>query len=197
MITTLTNLTMNQAIELIKGTKNTVYRTKWLELLGKDVDPALVSVGEFEGGEIRFVANDESYRPTIEDVTANDWCILTEVEAEEENHDGDNDFFDETIENMAYLLADLQEAQVTLPRFMFFQALAEAFSCYYGEETFAKFVETGELVHDEDCECPHCLERNILGILKEMVESNDTDNVQETLDEVQNAIIDVLSKLSK
>lgn len=196
MITTLTNLTMNQAIELIKGTKNTIYRTEWLELLGKDVDPALVSVGEFEGGEIRFVANDEHYSPTVEDITANDWCILTEVEAEERFY-GDNDFFDETIEEMAGLLLELQEAQVTLPRFMFFQQLADLFRDYFGEKAMENFIKTGEFAHDEECECGACFESAMIEMVEEMKCEADQCKIEQKLEETREAIIDVLSRMMK
>ena len=192
MIETLKGLTMNEALTLITETSSTMYRTAWVEVLGEEVNKELISVGE-EEGSLYFVANDELFSPTIEDIMAKDWCILhTTDEVEEDVEECDNQFFDETVEEMAFLLLELEQSRVTLPRLLFFQELADVFSKYYGEETFAKFAKTGEFSHDEECECVACFETEMKQYVKEEIE-----HIEDEVDELMSDIFLRMIKSSK
>lgn len=152
MKTLLTNLTLKEATEAIQGTTYTMYREDWAQ---DDFDPAEVAVGFDENGDVYDVANDEVVSLTMDDIMANDWCVLGD------DKEDDRELFDEGLRKVLDGIRTMEGTEVDNGRFRLWGHLSRLLSAYIGEKAYVRFLETGELVHDDLCECPDCFRAQI------------------------------------
>lgn len=145
MKTLLTNLTLKEATEAIQGTTYTMYREDWAQ---DDFDPAEVAVAFDENGDVYDVADDEVVSLTMEDIMANDWCVLGD--------EGDHELFDEGLLKVLDGIRTMEGTNVDSGRHMLWGHLSHLLSAYIGRDAYVRFLETGKFVHDELCECPDC-----------------------------------------
>lgn len=146
MKTVLTNLTLTEAAEAIKETTNSIYRTDWV---AAGFEPADVAVGFNEDGELYDVINDEVVSVSVEDIMANDWCVLADIMA-------DFDKFDEGMRMVLDGVRLMEGTKVDEHRCFVWTHLTSLLTSYYGAETLERFLQTGKLVHNSKCECGDC-----------------------------------------
>lgn len=196
MKTLLTNLTLQEATEAIKGTDNTIYRADWV---AAGFDPADVAVAFNEDGELYDVINDEVAPVSMNDIMAHDWCVLANEEADYEK-------FDEGMRMILDGLRLMEKTKVDETRHFVWTHLTALLSSYYGVETLERFLETGKLVHNSKCECGDCRRERIkknpkaelekaLGQLADLVGGTDKDGDAAPRTKSQMSAEDLLSYL--
>lgn len=149
-------LNLAQATEMIKGADSelVMYRMAWIE---DGFHPAEVAVGFDADGELYDIAEDVNYSISQDDVLATDWVVVSITDGETiEDERGGIEEFDEAVVEILQAFRKMNKTQTNLPRHEFFNALAHDLTVYFGAETMKTFMETGELVHGDECECPAC-----------------------------------------
>ena len=166
-------LNLTEATEMVRGAEINgeelaMYRMAWIE---DGFHPAQVALGFDADGELYDIAEDENYAICQQDVLANDWVVISITDGETvEDKRGGNEEFDEAVVEMLQAFRKMNRTRTNHPRHEFFNALAHDLTVYFGAKTMQTFMETGELVHGDECECPACEQSRFEDDPKQFVE---------------------------
>ena len=175
-------LNFTKAVEMVKGTDLAMYRMAWIE---EGFHPAQVALGFDEEGDLYDIAEDENYVIAQDDVLANDWVVIAVEDGETvEEDDHDHEVFDDVVLQMLKAYRTMQSTRTNIPRSILFAQLGQTFVSYFGEETVGAFMETGVLIHNDECECPACEETRF--------KANPKEFASKKLDETLKGLLELL-----
>ena len=175
-------LNFTKAVEMVKGTDLAMYRMAWIE---EGFHPAQVALGFDEEGDLYDIAEDENYVIAQDDVLANDWVVIAVEDGETvEEDDHDHEVFDDVVLQMLKAYRTMQSTRTNIPRSILFAQLGQTFVSYFGEETVGAFMETGVLIHNDECECPACEETRF--------KANPKEFASKKLDEALKGLLELL-----